>query len=626
MTTSHLTAWKEKLPDLFLEAVFFICYYLYIGLRVEPALVYQRQNPVFLTGFGFMKEFLSYPGGLTEYASAFLSQAYYHSLRGALILTGAAWAVAGLTRAWIRSIHPGKPAIRFFHLVPAVLLLVFHSQYTHPLSVTLALILSLLAFLVQIRFSRTAWLSSASFVLLACILYYTAAGALLLFALLCALREAFAPKSLEVASGMKRPVLGAFFLAVAAVLPLAFQKFLFMLSTEQAYLQCSLFQKTSSRPVPAAVLLYGFYFLYFAAVRLRPVRLPAFAAKPFQKMKWLPFALRTLAVFALAATASLLSFKKGSHAFLRVEFLARHERWDDLLKYSAKERSDLLPVAFQTNRALFHTGRLLEDMFSYPQNHGTAGLMLPRAYRYSAPLQESDFCWDLGSINESRHWAYEAVSTDGETPWILKRMATVNFVSGDFRAAGRCLNLLDKTLFFEGWVEKFRGYLADTSLAAGDESVRHGRSMLTPDDFIVVNDHPPFELDTLLAIHPGNRMAFEYRVAHELLSRKLGGLHTRLAVLNRFGYQAIPRHMAEALLGLWAVSGRRGRPAVFQHIRPETLQRFRDFNQALGTYREDKAAAEAILRERFGDTYWYYMLYGGAGRSAAQASKVGGIE
>ncbi len=613
MTTPHPSAWKEKLPDLILEAVFFICYFLYIWLRIEPGLIYQRQDPVFLTGSDFFRGFLSRPGGLLEYASALLSQFFYYVLPGALILTAAAWAGARLTRAWTASIRPGIPPPPLFHLVPAILLLVFHSQYTHPLSVTLALILSLFAFLVQIRFNRTVLLSAASFVLLACILYYTAAGALLLFALLCALHEAFSRKRLP---------LGVFVLLIAAAIPAFSKKILFLLSTEQATLQLSLFQKAFTRPVLAAGLLYGFYLLFFCAYRMPPIRLPASIKKLFLKKTWLSFALRTLILFALAATAALASFKKGSHTLLRVEYDARHEHWEELLLFSARERSDLLQVAFQTNRALYHTNQLLENMFAYPQIHGVDGLILPRTYRFSAPLQESDFCWDLGSINESRHWAYEAVSTDGETPWILKRMVVVNFVSRDFRSAQRCLNVLDKTFFFKDWAKQFRDYFSDTTLAAGDELVAYGRSMLIQKDFIVHSDHPMTELDTLLKINSSNRMAFEYRVAHELLSRKLGGLHTRLASLNRIGYQAIPRHVAEALLGLWAVSGKRDMPAAFKYIRPETMQRFRDFNQALGKYRGDRTMAEINLRQRFGDTYWYYMFYG---PGTAKDAKGGGI-
>jgi hypothetical protein len=206
-------------------------------------------------------------------------------------------------------------------------------------------------------------------------------------------------------------------------------------------------------------------------------------------------------------------------------------------------------------------------------------------------------------------------------------MVTVNFTSGDFRAAERCLNVLDRTFFFKDWVKEFRGYLKNPALADANEAVRHGRSLLMKTDFIALNDHPPSELDSLSKINPDNRMAFEYRVAHELLSRRLGGLHTRLAMLNRFGYQTIPRHMAEALLGMWAMSGKRGMPAAFQYIRPETFRRFRDFNQVLSVHAGDRTAIEAEHRRLFGDTYWYYMLYGNAaGRRDAHASKAGGIE
>lgn len=254
--------------------------------------------------------------------------------------------------------------------------------------------------------------------------------------------------------------------------------------------------------------------------------------------------------------------------------------------------------------------------------------MLPRRYSESAPLQESDFCYDLGSINESRHWAYEALSTDGETPWILKRAASVNFVSGDTKVAERCLNELDKTLFFKGWARKFRAYLRHPASASEDETLSHGLSMLARKDFIIVNGHPPAELDTLLSDNPKNKMAFEYRIAHELLTGRLKSLPKHLEMMSRFNYPNFPRHVEEALIGVWATSGKRDMPPFFRYIRRRTLQRFRDYNRVLARYNGNRAAARQELEEGFGDTYWFYAMYNNPiKRAMEQASfRAGGLE
>ena len=70
--------------------LFFIGFYLYLWLDVDLRLIYHGAGeiinfPSFFTGWAFFKEFLSRPGGLVEYAGAFLSQLFYIGWAGALI-------------------------------------------------------------------------------------------------------------------------------------------------------------------------------------------------------------------------------------------------------------------------------------------------------------------------------------------------------------------------------------------------------------------------------------------------------------------------------------------------------------------------------------------------------------
>ena len=68
--------------------IFFVVFFLYIWLRIEPSMEYQHSAPSFRMCHSYFKPFLSYPGGLVDYGAAFLAQLNYSDSLGALIFTG----------------------------------------------------------------------------------------------------------------------------------------------------------------------------------------------------------------------------------------------------------------------------------------------------------------------------------------------------------------------------------------------------------------------------------------------------------------------------------------------------------------------------------------------------------
>jgi hypothetical protein len=608
---------KFRIRFILRECIFFIGFFVYVWLRINPALYYQRQDPVFLLDFQFFRDFLTYPGGLLEYAGAFLSQLYYFSLWGAFIVTASAWAVTRLTAAVIGGLRPGSQ-IQAVHYIPAILLLILHSHYTHSLDIDLGLILSLACTAVYCRFSRKNHLRIAYYLGCGLMLYYLAAGYFILFALMCSLYEIL---------HLRRPPISIAYALTAVLIPYLAKETIFLINFRMAYLGLLPFNE-SYTPLCAPYALVMFFLLLIVAYHPFVIeRLNFFLRVKFWR-SWIWYGLQTLLVFTLAGYAAFISFETNNNLLLQVDYYARHRQWQEILKISAQEKSTLLQVAFHTNRALFHTGQLLDGMFSFSQENGTAGLVLPRNYAESALLQESDFCYDLGSINEARHWAYEAVTVDGETPWILQRMVIVNYLNGDFRAAERCLNELDKTVFFRSWREDFRKKLQNPVQTNDDETLKHGRSMLMDTDFLITSGHPPVEMDSLLERNPHNKMAFEYLIAQELLKCQLGGLPKHLNLLNNFGYKHIPTHMEEALLSLWLMSKMKEVPPALRYVRPETFRHFQEFNKILSKYRGDRKAARRELWQWFGNTYWYYLFYYNpiARMEGQTSSRKGGLE
>lgn len=74
------------------SVIFFLLFYLYFWLVVDLRLLYEGGGvitnfPAFFTGWTFFRGFLSRPGGLVEYLSALLSQLFYYSWAGALVVT-----------------------------------------------------------------------------------------------------------------------------------------------------------------------------------------------------------------------------------------------------------------------------------------------------------------------------------------------------------------------------------------------------------------------------------------------------------------------------------------------------------------------------------------------------------
>ncbi len=134
---------SERGWGLFNRAIlFFIFFYLYVCIHLDPRLIYHgysgfTQFPVFSVGWSFFKEFAGHPGGLTEYAAAFLSQYYYFSWIGALIITTIGWLVCRCTNALI--IIAGGTRSRVICYVPALLLLIMYNRYGHPLAICVAL-------------------------------------------------------------------------------------------------------------------------------------------------------------------------------------------------------------------------------------------------------------------------------------------------------------------------------------------------------------------------------------------------------------------------------------------------------------------------------------------------------
>jgi hypothetical protein len=283
--------------------------------------------------------------------------------------------------------------------------------------------------------------------------------------------------------------------------------------------------------------------------------------------------------------------------------------WNKVIEISAPYSGNEF-VNHSLNRALFHVGRLPDDMFKYQQNPFAVLLF---------NQDQNPICWwwtadthiDLGQLNYAESLLALAMDTYGERPMILKRLALVTMAKGDISTSQVYLGALKRTLFDSQWAQMYLDKIEQDPNLSTDSEIQRLRSVRTRTDRFFRDFHDYVFLD-LLDSNKNNRMAFEYLTSLYMLSVNFDKLQGVLGRLSDFDYPRIPRAYEEAML----LINKRAKKIVFPEdkISPETKNRFNGFmNTYTVKYASNKAYAYNELAGNYKDTYFFYCLYGPAG-------------
>ena len=616
-------AWALLWRDYRLPAtplLFFAAFFIYAWLRVDTRLVYfcpTQYFPEFTWDRRFLEEHLARPGGPVEWAGALLSQFYFYRWAGALILTGAA-ALLSLT-LWGMMASAGGGWLALLAYGPALAVLLLAARHIHCLSLVLGLLAAAAAGCAYVRAPlRGTWRRLAAFVVLSVLLYYLAAGAALVFAALCGLAELVKP-------GRRLP--GVLYLAWGGALPFLAGGLLLGVYAGDVYARLLPFQHDADpRALPLMLALYAVFVAGVVLSRLKSARLsgtdrpapdgaePAEeAARP--RRAGLRRAAVSVGMLSVVVCVAVFAFDRDGEMLLRVEFCARQGRWEEALEAARQvpvARYDLL-AGSDVNRALFHTGRLADEMFTFPQHSDALvttalALMSTRSASPWAVLKLSDIMHDLGHVNDAEHLAQEAYEQLGRRPWILERLAVMRLAKRQTEGARVLFRALSRDAIFGGVGAAWLRRLDADPLLAGNEELRRLRaSMLVEDEA----GAPSVEemLQELLARNGRNRMAFEYLMAYYLLNRRLEQFAANLRRLPEFGRTSLPRHYQEALL-VYRESADRPIALLEGAVSEQTARCFDEFAALLADHADDPEAGRRAAWPDYGGTYFYYYLFG----------------
>jgi len=549
-------------------ALFSALTYVFVLRWVDPRIIHDRFIPVsqgFSRTAANLAAMLHAFGGAVAYAAGYLHQYYCYGWLGSLLIT----AVAVLVCVAVDRLLPVRPGswLRLASFVPALLLLVPYCLYEDPLPMALGVLTALVAANLYVRMAPRGVVPRAVLVRVMVVLALTAA-VFYLAGLMC-------------------------LVLVGVCLCVEVRQWVPRRATPRR------------RPPPAA-----------GQDRRRALKAAV------------RYAVQVVVLLAaLVGTAYALFDQPRKETFQR-DYFRHNGMWREFLEdarrvslktFAALELDEKLCLNHDINRALYHEGRLLDEMFCFPQDAGALFLI---AHDSAASPEKSeriaDLLFELGRVNAAECDAHEMLQRFDDLPSTLRLLAEINIVKEQTPAARAFLGYLDDLRNdprYERWAERMLRRFETEGALPVDERLRRIQRWNAPVDSLGAEGGTlAGDLQRLVEGSPDNRMAFEYLMALYLLTNNLEGIAGSASRLRDLGYERIPRHLQEALLLYSARVGKEVDLHGYQ-VAPATRRRLiallltaKDFEKA-GRSREQFLA---YVAKEHGNTYfWHYFFSAG---------------
>jgi hypothetical protein len=617
---------------LFLPACF-----LYVWRGIQTHLIYTAFGdlldfPLFSPDRAFLFQQLASPGGPVRYVANFLSQGFYYDVVGAIIITAVAFAFYLTTLILLQVVTNVRSHV--LAAIPAITAVALCGDYNHHLPALLALLAS-----VAFAAAFGAWCirnsvaAVALFALMFGVLYWAAAAAGLLFAVLAGLVEVLRRRWFNALADI----------AVAAAAAYLMGTMLFGLEMPRPFSTgLPIFPLAATLRTPSLTYLYLCFpvgLLLVAVARKIMSAISRITDKPADHRRrhrkkdrrhkkpggpLVPASLRiglrisfaVLVIAAAAVGAVLATRNPDQKKVLLMDDLLQKRQWQAYLDAAETFRRRgfyNLHVNHDVNRALYHTGRLLDDMFAFNQKLDALMIITAEPMRFATRfLRVADLSFDLGNLNDAEHWSYELLDSEGPTPALLEKLIDINLAKDQPAAAGVFLNVLAKDLVHGPRARQRLRTLASDDALQSDPRIEQARAMRWRTDNVLNHQNAEQLLLDLLDEHPDNRMAFEYLMALYLLSHNQQQIVANLYRLDTVGCERIPRCLEEAIL-VYSDKTRRPVNLYGRQISPETTRRHKRYIEIFNQTGKNKQAAFGALDPEFGDSYFFYSMFNVSG-------------
>lgn len=582
-----------------LIGVFFTAILAYLILFNRYHYFYQEQIQLFRFDWNYFTNFLTKPGGLTEYLGAFFIQFYLCLIIGPLIATITGFAIFILSNYILRKYKSDKI---LWSLVPVLLLVGLQSDpfFSIVYSFGLLIALTFVAIYISINRDPLRYIIGVTGLFF---LYLTIGGGMLFVAVLCIIHELLFAKSkyrLFIASG---------YALMGFLIPYFCWHYIYFITLSEAWLNLILIPSNNTSRI-AFLLILIYYPLLLIGMKkwITITKKPKFVLGWNYKTILLGVLTGIIVIITIPQIKRLFAYNHKIEVTLGIDYCIQHAEWNKVPQISLKYKGTDRLITYLTNLSLLKLGHLPDQMFHYNQI-GPQGLYLDWIEDNITPFYGCEIFYLLGYNNEAYRWAFEAFVATGQSPRLLKRLIITSIINGTNKIAEKYINVLNQTLFYKKWATRYREYLYEpNSLLHEGEIIQH-RELIVHDDFFYDLDNFNFNLIKLLENHPSNRKAFEYYMAFLLLEKNLPEFVANITRLKEFGFKGIPVHYEEALL-IYIVNTNLDVVPEGYTIRESTTKRFVNYLNTFSPYlgKPELEGAQALSKQ-YGNTYWFYSQF-----------------
>ncbi len=595
-------------------------------LDTESDVLYRLQaHSLWLPTRTFFHTSVIYPGGVLTWASAYLTQYFFHPWQG-MLLMGLCWALIMLLTCRLFRLRDVWQLLSL--LIPLALLaalvqtgywLYYQKLQGYPWVPTLGVLTSLVLAL-PCRYIWNVWVRLAYMAVVG-ILGYPLLGAW--WALTLAL--IMVPVKLHMNRfEITTVVLGLILLI--AVPPIMVRQFYGQVQIDQAYLAAMpCFQYGQ---VDAGAFRWPYYALAFSFALCAVPRLAGRESIATMRARWTTaFVVAVLLGVGVWGVSKRWNHDTNFHKEVAMNNAIERLDWEGVLRIMlSQEMGEPMPptraMVMMKNLALFRLGRAGDEMFLYPE--GSEQQHAPWTVRMTQ-VGGKLLYYHYGKEGFCYRWCMEDGVEFGWCVDVLKYMAKCSLITHDWDVAQKYIDMLRQTRFHREWAEKYQSYVRHPELMAEDEEMKPIIPMAEFPDRLD-GDNTLVELYLLktfsggMGADPGYQ---EMTLLSSLIMKDIDLFWPRfrqyLDMHQKEPDFRVPRYYQEAAYlysmlepqresALWpSLTNAEVLPKLpFDESVKENYKRFMDFNTQCGSMSEEQKAAAFL--PQFGDTFYYFYF------------------
>jgi len=582
---------EKRKTELIAAGIFFAASFVFFRFFYQYHLYFVEQLQIFLLTPAHFLSYFSKPGFLSSYIGDFLTQFYYLSGGGPAVISLALMLLWLLVRRLL-NLWNEKDNGFLWPLIPSAFSWIALCDPEFPLAAVIGLIVTITSFLIYVSITKET-LRKLAGILMVPALYVAAGSGYLLFAALAAVYE--------FTSGRKKHSL----LFVSIVVPVTVLVAPLMRNVYNiTFLQSWTWIDEITRHARFANYLPLLSVLVTITLSvILPVRFLKFPGNCSSVLTG------SAAIICIVLAGILLNAGFTREKILKLDYKATANRWEEIYELSRKYRLRNNIATYYTNLSLAKLGLMPEKLMEFYQPAAT-GLFIPvnANENYLTITFSNEVYWQLGDVNAAQHSALLGMifSPRARNSRLMKRLAEINIVNGEYEVAEKYLKILEKTLFHRRWAEARRGFLFNEEACSRSPWISSKRSVIPSKDILKAGNEYRKTLEMLLESNPSNRMAVDYLLCYDLLIRDL---ETFRADLKRYLPDNNPVSLSkvyqEALL-IGIVSGKESREDYKNYIFDTAiLKRIADYTSE---YEKTGGDGGKLIAD-YGTTYWFYYHF-----------------